>query len=134
MQCSRTSERPSYLFPLPHFYPFQGCNGSMIANGFCNDETNNAGCYYDGGDCCGSCVLTHYCLDCKCLDPETNKHTVQNVLVGDGYCHDVTNKAECNFDGNDCCGFCINTEFCIECECHSNYNLSKYFHQIIYVF
>ena len=106
----------------------------MIANGFCNDETNNAGCYYDGGDCCGSCVLTHYCLDCKCLDPETNKHTVQNVLVGDGYCHDVTNKAECNFDGNDCCGFCINTEFCIECECHSNYNLSKYFHQIIYMF
>ena len=24
----------------------------LIANGFCNDEINNADCNYDGGDCC----------------------------------------------------------------------------------
>jgi hypothetical protein len=26
----------------------------LIGNGFCNDEINNADCYYDGGDCCKS--------------------------------------------------------------------------------
>ena len=25
----------------------------MINDGECNVETNNAECYYDGGDCCG---------------------------------------------------------------------------------
>ena len=24
----------------------------LIGNGICNDEANNADCYYDGGDCC----------------------------------------------------------------------------------
>ena len=38
----------------------------LIANGFCNDESNNAGCNFDGGDCCGFCVNTEYCLDCLC--------------------------------------------------------------------
>jgi hypothetical protein len=26
----------------------------LIGNGFCNNDTNNADCYYDGGDCCKS--------------------------------------------------------------------------------
>ena len=31
---------------------------------------------------------------------------VSNALVGDGYCNDEMNTAECNFDGGDCCGHC----------------------------
>ena len=31
---------------------------------------------------------------------------VSNALVGDGYCNDELNIAECNFDGGDCCGHC----------------------------
>jgi hypothetical protein len=31
---------------------------------------------------------------------------INNALVGDGYCQDLTNTAECNFDGGDCCGSC----------------------------
>ena len=27
-------------------------NVTLIGDGFCNDETNNADCNYDGGDCC----------------------------------------------------------------------------------
>ena len=48
------------------------CTGCMyehpytIGDGVCNDETNNEGCSYDGGDCCGSNVITQYCTECIC--------------------------------------------------------------------
>ena len=38
-------------------------------------------------------------------------------LRANGYCDDWTNSKECNYDGGDCCGLCVNTEYCIECEC-----------------
>ena len=41
-----------------------------VANGFCNDETNNEDCAWDGGDCCLNEVSDKYCEDCKCLDPK----------------------------------------------------------------
>ena len=34
----------------------------------CDDENNNAGCDFDGGDCCGDDVETHYCKKCECLE------------------------------------------------------------------
>ena len=99
-------------------------NGLLIGNGFCNDETNHEACLYDGGDCCGSCIVTKHCLECACLDQKNIELDTANPLVGDGYCHDETNNEVCNFDGGDCCGPCINTEFCSECFCHLG-NLSK---------
>merc|ERR1711884_27389 len=39
---------------------------SWKGDGFCDDENNNAGCAYDGGDCCGTNVNTTYCTECKC--------------------------------------------------------------------
>ena len=39
-------------------------------------------------------------------------------LVGNGFCNDETNIADCNFDGGDCCAANINTDFCSECTCH----------------
>ena len=41
-------------------------------------------------------------------------------LIGDGYCQDEINIAECHFDGGDCCGPCINKEKCSECSCLNN--------------
>ena len=41
---------------------------ALIGNGICNDETNNAGCLYDGGDCCGECVNTDLCSECVCQE------------------------------------------------------------------
>ena len=38
----------------------------MIGNGYCNDETNNGNCNFDGGDCCVN-VNTDYCSECSCL-------------------------------------------------------------------
>jgi len=37
---------------------FTGCmfeHPYGIGDGYCQDETNNEGCTYDGGDCCGLC-------------------------------------------------------------------------------
>ena len=97
----------------------QDCaNGSLIGDGFCNDETNNVNCYFDGGDCCGSCIAKMYCSECACYEPEITTLGTMNPLLGDGYCNDETNNQDCNFDGGDCCGPCINTEVCSECECH----------------
>ena len=96
----------------------------MIGDGFCNDETNNPECNFDGGDCCGPCIVKDQCSECTCLQSDVDEHNVANVLVGDGYCNDETNNPNCSFDGGDCCGPCINNEFCSECQCHLG-NLSE---------
>ena len=38
----------------------------LVGDGFCNNETNNFECNYDGGDCCVN-VNTDLCSDCNCL-------------------------------------------------------------------
>ena len=43
----------------------------MIGDGYCDDETNNFDCNFDGGDCCTVCVNTDYCLDCVCHQSDT---------------------------------------------------------------
>ena len=37
---------------------------------YCDDENNNEGCNWDGGDCCGEDVDKAYCTECKCKDPK----------------------------------------------------------------
>ena len=37
--------------------------------------------------------------------------------VGDGYCDDVANTESCTYDGGDCCGANVNTQYCTECQC-----------------
>ena len=39
------------------------------------------------------------------------------TLVADGFCQDYNNNRHCSFDGGDCCGPCVNREFCTECKC-----------------
>ena len=93
-------------------------NASTIGDGLCHDENNKAECNFDGGDCCGSCVVKQYCSDCECLGGDNTGNGDPSPSIGDGFCHDDNNVAECNFDGGDCCGSCVNTEHCIECACH----------------
>ena len=38
--------------------------------------------------------------------------TFQCGWIGDGYCDDGANSLECNFDGGDCCGPYVNTDYC----------------------
>ena len=44
-----------------------------VANGFCNDETNNEDCAWDGGDCCLNEISDKYCENCTCLDPNSRQ-------------------------------------------------------------
>ena len=37
--------------------------------------------------------------------------------VGNGNCDDYNNVPECNYDGGDCCGSCVNKEHCSNCTC-----------------
>ena len=38
---------------------------------WCDDENNNCGCEWDGGDCCGedNKYDPKYCTECACKDP-----------------------------------------------------------------
>ena len=39
-------------------------------------------------------------------------------MVGNDYCNDETNTANCNYDGGDCCILNTNTTHCSDCACH----------------
>ena len=41
----------------------------------------------------------------------------ERTRIGDGFCQDYNNNHHCSFDGGDCCGPCVNREFCTECKC-----------------
>merc|ERR1711881_803704 len=79
-------------------------------DGYCDDDNNNAGCEFDGGDCCekslGGPLKTDYCKECKCLDPNPQAQAPScgiKKYKGDGSCDDENNNAGCDFDGSDCC-------------------------------
>ena len=40
----------------------------LAGDGICNDALNIALHNFDGGDCCGQCVVTEHCTECKCKD------------------------------------------------------------------
>ena len=90
----------------------------MIGNGYCDDVTNNGGCDFDGGDCCGSNVDTQYCTECICYADLDCQAPL--ALIGNSFCNDEANTAECGYDGGDCCEDCANTDLCSECTCHED--------------
>merc|ERR1719361_914324 len=118
---------PSPPSPTP---PSDACGSPQWqGDNYCDDENNNAGCGYDGGDCCGDDVNTQYCSACECLDPSEQPTTTAapapppsdacgNIQwQGDNYCDDGNNNAGCEWDGGDCCGDDVNEQYCSACEC-----------------
>ncbi|CAN0112687.1 unnamed protein product, partial [Hapterophycus canaliculatus] len=91
------------------------CIEDWLGDGICDDSQNNAGCRYDGGDCCECTCFdgSHFpcgsngfdCLDPSCLDPvlvaEFPDCTGGWLLVGDGDCDEDLNNASCGYDGGD---------------------------------
>ena len=57
-----------------------------------------------------------YCSDCACHLLETCE-AGYHPLVGNGFCDDDTNIAECDYDGGDCCGYHIDSDHCTACIC-----------------
>ena len=43
----------------------------------------------------------------------------EHEWIGDGFCDDINNNKYCNFDNGDCCGTCVNVDYCSLCECLS---------------
>ena len=62
----------------------------------------------------------------NCQLNKTEKYCVSHLLevtcfhslLADGYCDDIVNFEDCDFDGGDCClENLISLEFCEECQC-----------------
>ena len=41
-------------------------------------------------------------------------------LIGNGFCNDEANTADCNYDGGDCCGPEVDKKYCADCICHED--------------
>ncbi|CAN0519554.1 unnamed protein product, partial [Laminaria digitata] len=98
---------------------YPNCTGDItwLGDGFCDPDTNNLGCDYDGGDCCEcTCVdgPTHSCgsngfncEDSTCLDPaiaiQYRECAGNRLSIGDGLCTAENNNPSCGYDGGDCC-------------------------------
>jgi len=58
----------------PHAPKKENCtNISWKGDKSCDDENNNEGCDFDGGDCCGPNVDKTYCTECECKSVEGRK-------------------------------------------------------------
>merc|ERR1712187_52686 len=96
-------------------------------DGVCDDDNNNKGCDYDGGDCCpnsvnGGKVNKKYCKQCKCKDTTKPSTCGSPLYKGDGNCDDDNNNKGCDYDGGDCCaksvkGGYVQKNYCKECKC-----------------
>ena len=60
-------------------------NSGWHGDGYCDDVNNNEGCFFDGGDCCGSNVNGN------------------QSWIGDGFCDAINYNSACTYDGGDCC-------------------------------
>ena len=101
---------------------------NYVGDGYCDDGNNNAGCTWDGGDCCGVENNYDFCTDCDCLNctfPVLSDNCTDNIqkscgaklYQGDGFCDDANNVAGCAWDLGDCCDPAADKSFCTDCEC-----------------
>merc|ERR1712226_1421419 len=102
-------------------------------DGKCDDNNNNCGCEFDGGDCCAKslkkAVDKTKCTKCLCLDPKNQPICDKSKqkcgaanYKGDGNCDDENNNCGCDFDGGDCCAKSakqgkVITKYCKQCKC-----------------
>merc|ERR1712051_570902 len=109
-ECLDPDNQPTTTEP-----PMTGCGSPHWAtDGYCDDENNNADCNYDGGACCFNDFSgwDHFCTDCDCLECQPSS------WHGDNYCDDgVLNTENCKWDGGDCWGANVNTNYCSDCQC-----------------
>jgi len=97
-----------------------------FGDGYCDDENNNEDCGFDGGDCCDNEMdgWDNYCQECECFEYfATTEDPTANCFaphwIGDGYCDDDNNNADCGFDGGDCCDNEMSgwDNYCSDCAC-----------------
>ena len=102
----------------------------LLGDGFCNDESNNANCNFDGGDCCININKDH-CSDCICHHQENCVTGFTPSIVADGFCNDETNNIHCFYDDGDCCAYNANTDLCSDCRCYLNETCAAGTHPLV---
>ncbi|CAM9548113.1 unnamed protein product, partial [Ectocarpus sp. 8 AP-2014] len=94
-----------------------GCWEDGYADGYCNQENNNAECGYDGGDCCECTCVGSDCTrypNFACIDPDAPCVDDDDITVdivencetswmGDSRCDPENNNEICGYDLGDCC-------------------------------
>ena len=68
--------------PPPSTTTHQCAKSDWIGDDYCDDETNNEKCDYDGGDCCLEEILADYCSDCTCHETgkqQELKYTIETT-------------------------------------------------------
>ena len=55
-------------------------------DGYCDDDNNNPGCHFDGGDCCPPYENVtggwdQFCSSCECLEPTGNTTSITTILT-----------------------------------------------------
>ena len=64
-------------------FQLSGCGlPDFQGDGACDDGNNNAGCNFDGGDCCLPNVDTSFCTVCQCLETTTPPPTGGMYISG----------------------------------------------------
>jgi len=99
VNCGDSTDDPGTGTPAPTDAPSGCASPNWKGDGYCDDENNNAGCDYDGGDCCNNTKphWDHFCTKCECLEPPP-----------------TTTPVPCENSG----------EYC-ECECERLFNQNK---------
>jgi hypothetical protein len=73
-----------------------------IGNGFCDGLYNTTECEYDGGDCL-PCKDGYIGFNCTLYLPNCSvPFPASQYFIGDGFCDDLYNTAECGWEGGDC--------------------------------
>ena len=64
-------------------------NLDWVGDGFCDDDTNNVECGYDGGDCCGPNTIMGVCSKCLCFGLEGSSYgtTMPHTITFQGSRH-----------------------------------------------
>jgi len=113
--------------------PSTGCGfPQWQGDGYCDDDNNNDGCDYDGGDCCGDDVNTKYCTECECLDPDFEEDDCDDWQWHTFWCQGKKNQGKCNrpYVAKRCQKTCFNceelsTEAPTEPPCQDKWSTSK---------
>ena len=75
-----------------------GLGAGFRGDGYCDDNNNNCGCDWDGGDCCGASNNYQFCVKCACADPEftsTTSTTTTTLAPGDECVESFAAGAKC---------------------------------------
>lgn len=78
-ESSLTNELDSAKWACPY--------DNLIGDGFCDDETNDFACDFDGGDCCGPSISRMNCIQCQCLITtiSTTTYSTTTVITTESY-------------------------------------------------